>query len=72
MTEQEEIVRAERARQVLSDPLVAGAMQDIKTGLIEQWRASPVKDKDLREQIWAIYVGMTKFEEIFRIYIESG
>lgn len=72
MTEQEEIVRAERARQIMEDPLVKGALTDIKTAVVEQWLRAPVKDSELREYLWAIYVGTSKFEEILKSHMETG
>lgn len=72
MTEQEELLRAERAKQILADKLVREALDGIKSGLIDTWRTTPLKDTDLREKVWAIYVGACKFEEILGSYIETG
>lgn len=72
MTPEEEISRAERARQVIEDPLVKAALADIEAGLIAQWRASPVKEKDLREHIWALYCAATKFREVFESVMQTG
>ena len=72
MTPEEERIRAEQAKRLLADPLMAGALQDIKDTLIDDWRRTPVKDQDLRERIWGIYVAAFKFEELLRSYIGTG
>lgn len=69
---EDERLRGERARQILEDPLVKSAMSDIKATLIEQWRISPVKDAELREYLWSIYLGACKFEELLASHIETG
>ncbi len=72
MTPQEEMMRAEKARQILEDPFVREALDDIKSTLIEQWRSAPVKDSDLKERLWALYNAAHKFEELMRSHIETG
>lgn len=72
MTREEEIIRAERAKQILGDSLVGQALKEIKEGLIEEWRRASVKDAEMREKIWAIYVGACKFEELLKSHIETG
>jgi hypothetical protein len=72
MTPEEERIRAEQAQRLLNDPLMAGALQDIKDTLIDDWRRTPVKDQELRERIWGIYVAAFKFEELLRSYIGTG
>jgi hypothetical protein len=72
MTEQEELQRAEQAKQILRNPLVREALDGIKSGIIENWRQAPVKDTDLREKLWSIYAGACKFEELLQSHIETG
>lgn len=72
MSPQDEIIRGERARQILEDPLVVEALSGIKSQLLEQWRLSPVKDTELRERIWAIYNGMHVFIDAFESHIATG
>lgn len=72
MTPEQEVMRGERARQILEDPLVVEAVTQIKSQLLEQWRLSPVKDTELRERLWAIYTGMHVFLEAFESHIATG
>lgn len=72
MTRQDEIRKAEEAKQLLRHPLLTSALEDIKSGLIEAWRQSPVKDTDLREHLWAVYAGACKFEELLKSHVDTG
>lgn len=72
MTPEEEVRRAAAAQQILNDPLVRSALDDIRATLIDQWYRSPVKDSELRDSLWALYCGAVKFEEVLRSHIETG
>ena len=72
MTPEEERIRAERAKQLMADPLLAQSLVAIRTGLIDAWSRTPIKDQDMRERIWGIYVAAGKFEDLLRSHIESG
>ena len=72
MTPEEEIVRAERARQLMSDPLLQETLETLKQGYIEAWARTPIKDSELREHIWGLYCATMKFEEILQSTLDSG
>lgn len=72
MTPEEEVVRAERAKQILEDKLVRAALDGVRDLIIEQWRVSPVKDSEIRDWLWALYNASHKFEEVLRSHIETG
>ncbi len=72
MTPQEELIRAEQAKQILRNPLVRTALDEIKGGIIEAWRQAPLTGAALREELWAVYVGACKFEEYLQTHIETG
>lgn len=72
MTPEEELQRAEQAKQILRNPLVREAIDGLKSGFVEAWRQSPLKDTDLREKLWALYAGACKFEELLQSHIETG
>lgn len=72
MTPEEEIIRAGQARQILQDPLVRSAMDDIRAAIVDQWYRSAVNSTELREQLWALYCGAMKFEEVLRSHMETG
>lgn len=72
MTPEEELHRAERARQILEDPLVKEALKEIRDAIVEQWRTAPVKDSELKEKLWSIFGATHKFEQLLRSHIETG
>ena len=72
MTPEKEIERAEQARQLLDNPLLKEAFKSMQEGFIEVWYASPVKDKELRDTVHAMYCASRKLEEILRSVINGG
>jgi hypothetical protein len=72
MTPEEELIRAERASQILRDPLVVEAISAIKQSVIDAWRTSPIKDRDLRDYLHTMYNAAHKFEELLHSHIETG
>lgn len=72
MTPEEEIVRAERARQLMADPLLKETLETLKQGYIDAWARTPIKDSELRERIWGLYCSTIKFEEILQSTLDSG
>lgn len=65
-------MRAERAHQILNDELVREALDGIKSGIVEAWRTAPVKDRDLKEQLWGLLNAAHKFEEVLQTHITTG
>jgi hypothetical protein len=72
LTPEQIVQRAERARQLLEDPFVSGALDTIEKEIIEQWSACPVRDVEGREILWRLYMTARKFRGIFEGAIESG
>ena len=72
MTHEEEVRRAKEAARIVGNKLYKEAMLEIKEALIQQWMMTPVKDTELRERIWAIYVAHEKFEEILKSAMDTG
>lgn len=70
--EEDVLVRAERARQLLSDPLLVEALDLIEKELIDQWESCPARDKEGREAIWVYYKTAKKFRGILAGAVESG
>lgn len=69
---EEEVRRGEEAARLCNNPLFKQSIDEMKAAIIDQWRLTPVKDTELREQIWAIYVATFKFEEILRSIMDTG
>jgi hypothetical protein len=47
-----EILRGERAKQLLEEPLLVEAFTTIEKELTEQWLSSPVRDVEAREKLY--------------------
>jgi len=72
VTPEDEIRRGEEASRIANNPLFKESMAVLKQALIDQWQLTPLKDTEMREHLWAIYVGTHKFEEILRSIMDSG
>jgi hypothetical protein len=71
-TPEQEIRRAERARQLLEDPLTAEALDAIESNVLSWWEESNVKDVEFRERCWAIYSSARKFRKLMQSHMETG
>lgn len=72
LTPEEELRRAGQADQILNDPLVKAALDDIEANVLAWWEASEVKAQDFREKCWAIYCASRKFRGMLQTHIETG
>lgn len=72
MSPEEEIQRAERARQILDDGLFKEAVAEIEKALLSGIQRSAFKDAELREQLCARYALLHDLIGQFRTYMESG
>ncbi len=72
MTPDSEVHRANRAEQILNDPLVKEALDAIRDRIIEEWRACPVKDVELREKLWMMFNMHHRFVDAMREHIDTG
>ncbi len=72
MNNEESIRRAERAKQLLADPLIHEAFETIDRDIIDQWGACPVRDVEGREMLWRLHMTSLKFKAIFEGFIQNG
>lgn len=66
------IRRGERARAILEDALVIEAFDGIEANLLAAWRASPQRDAEGRERLWAMVAAMDAFKAAFTVYMNDG
>lgn len=67
-----DLARAERARLILEDPLVADALAAIRAELFAAWQESPARDAEGREHLFRFFKVAEKFELALKIHMETG
>lgn len=72
MTPEEELRKAELARQALETPIVKETLEFMEREIMEMWVACPVRDADGREALWRMAVTTRKFRDLLRGTMESG
>lgn len=72
MSPQEEIIRGEKAKQLLADPLLSEAFSQCKKEVLEAWEKTPARDIEGREWLWKLYHASIKAENMLRGYIDTG
>jgi hypothetical protein len=72
MTNQEAMIRAERAVQLMNDTLLKESLDLIEREIIEQWDACPVRDVEGRELLWRYYKTARKFRLILEGVAQNG
>lgn len=72
MTPEQEIQRADKARQILDSDVFKEAFGDVEEALLSGIRRAPIKDVDLRDKLCQQYVALHTIRDQLRTYIESG
>lgn len=72
MTPEEELRRAEQARQALELPIVRETLDYMERETHEAWLACPARDTDGREWLWRQAVMTRKFRDLLRGTMEAG
>ena len=72
MTEQQQVLRGQEAAQVLDNEAFKLAMQSLKTSVLEQWKACPIRDSEGQVLLLQLAKLTDKFESILIGMVESG
>lgn len=72
MTLEEQVRRAEKARQLFEDPLLKETLDTMEREVMEAWMTCPVRDVEGRETLWRMAVTTRKFRDMLRGTAESG
>jgi hypothetical protein len=72
MTERTQIQRGLEATQVLENPAYRDAMAALRTQVIDQWKACPVRDREGQLLLLQLAKLADKFEGLLAGAVESG
>ena len=72
MTPEQEIWNAERAKQIIEDPLVVAALAEMEKALLESLEGCPIDKPDIRDRLWMLFCTQRKFKRIFQNMMDSG
>lgn len=68
----EEILRAEKARALLTDPLISEAFATLEDEYVTSWITSPVRDAEARETIWRHLQALRKVHAHLNSVVTTG
>ena len=69
---QPDLARAERAKQILEDPMVVEAFDAIETSCLEGFKASGPDQVAFREDCHKIFLAIGMFKDIFKKHLDTG
>lgn len=72
MTDEELLVRANRAREALENPVLQEALDHYEQELVLAWKKSPQRDQDGRERLHLMLTAHRAFREYLENTLESG
>lgn len=67
-----EIVRGERAAQLLQEPLLVEAFETLQKELTDQWQKSPVRDVEGREKLYLSLLCLQRVQGQLATVLETG
>jgi hypothetical protein len=68
----QEVSRAERARELLEDPMMLEAMESLRAQYLAAWENSPARDPEAREKIWTYLKALDKVKGHLLEVMETG
>lgn len=72
MTDQQQVLRGQEAAQVLDNEAFKLAMESLKTSVLDQWKACPIRDQEGQTLLLQLAKLTDKFESLLIGMIESG
>ena len=67
-----EIDRARQAQEITEHPLFVEAVEQYKTRLMDEWAASPARDKEGREHLWLMVKTVSVVEGHLKELMQTG
>ncbi len=68
----QQMIDAERARQLLEDPMMVAALDDLRNTVYSNIRSSSFKQKEEREYLYLQLRAIDEFERKFKVRIQTG
>lgn len=72
MTPEEHVIRGERARQILDDPLFKEAGDQLEKDIFEAWAKTGIRDKEGQHELLLMLQTARKFKAIFVAIVAAG
>lgn len=72
MTDEDLLIRAQRAREVLENPLLSEALEHYETEIVTAWKNSPLRDVEGRERLRVMLETHKAFREYLHNTMEAG
>lgn len=72
MTPEQEQIRAAKAAQLLEEPLIKAAFDEIERAVVDNIETCPIEAPELRAQLCMMLAVNRKFRRIFQSHLETG
>lgn len=72
MSTEDDLRRANQAKQIMGDPLVVEAFEKLESGLTEAWLSAPEGDTEGRERCYRMVWSMRAFKAVFEKILADG
>ena len=72
MTPEQELSRAVSSEQILNNPLVIEAFQDIEKDVVDRIAICDVKDSAYREKLCLLLSSLRMFKSVFESHVQTG
>ena len=72
MTPEEEIRRADKAKQIIENSLFAGAFEEVGQALLQGMRSAPIADDKLRLRLLERYELLYSLKQVLETHMETG
>jgi len=69
---EQEVWNAERARQIIEDPLVQKALDEMEKVCTDNLEQCPINDAALRDRLWMLFCTTRRFRRVFVEMMETG
>lgn len=72
MSNEQSIIDANRAAQILNDPMIQAFFDDMQTKIFEAWTDTRNSQEDERERLWMMQQILQQFQGHFLNYMTNG